>query len=426
MDKKLLRSLPIAIFAVLSCVVVLAWRHPEQLRSAGSFVPLFALALSAVLSLLTHLLIKSKETHRKARDVARLETKEREKAQQALNAAEARYHNLFDSSTDGLMFLDQYGRIAEANPAAAAMHGCERHEIAGAAFKDLIAPDLREHFDQFMRQLEQSGTATIDLVNLKKDGGSIDVAARFTKLKKVNEPRLLAILTDVSERKQAMKRHALLSRKAIAAQEEERSRLSVELHDELGQILTAIRLEMGWLQRNLPPSQEDHKVVFKNAVMLAENATSELRRICKGLRPALLDDLGIEPAMKLLVEEFTDRSNIDVSLDISADKSTSSIPPEISLCAYRIVQESLTNVRRHSKARNVAVSLRCDPKEISLSVSDDGVGFDLNNLSALQGCGVEGMKERANLVNGSIEIYSTQGEGTRIVFRASFDPLSER
>jgi len=221
----------------------------------------------------------------------------------------------------------------------------------------------------------------------------------------------------VEERNRAMERLAALSRKVLMAQEDERERLSRELHDELGQLLTALRLEMGWLQKQISGPGRTDSGVFANTVALAETATDELRRICRGLRPPLLDDLGLEPALRQLVDEFRERSDVRVRLELPAEEIE--VPPEVALCTYRILQEALTNVRRHSGAEEVSVTVAAQDSILSLGVADDGTGFDPAELGAMRGFGLEGMRERAALVDGELQIASSSGGGTRIEFRVA-------
>ena len=239
-------------------------------------------------------------------------------------------------------------------------------------------------------------------------------------------------LSEIGERqkteaalKVSYQRHALLSRKAITAQEEERHRLSVDLHDELGQILTAIRLDIDLLEKQLPRESGDGNNLLGSLVSLTEKATNELRGICKGLRPPLLDDLGLEPAVQLLVEEFKERAGISTKFELPRNETGPEISDDIALCVYRILQESLTNIRRHSKAKNVNISLVFTSTGLELSVSDDGVGFDMAELGEMRGWGLEGMQERASLVNGTVEVRSVQDRGTSIVFQVPITSLSE-
>jgi len=212
-------------------------------------------------------------------------------------------------------------------------------------------------------------------------------------------------------------RHAQLSRKILMAQEEERSRLSRELHDELGQILTALRFEMGLLGKTLASASESKSHLVDNAVKLVETSAEELRRICRGLRPPLLDDLGLEPALHMLTRDFVERTGITVDFDMDFERADDIVTPEVALATYRIMQEALNNVSRHAKTMNVSVSIFRTNDELQLSIEDHGVGFDPDALSPQDSCGIQGMRERAHLVLGTLSVSSSIGDGTSLVFR---------
>ena len=242
-------------------------------------------------------------------------------------------------------------------------------------------------------------------------------AAHDRAVREVDERRRAETALQASEA-----RHAQLAGKALMAQEEERSRLSRELHDELGQILTALRLEMGLLAKALGPLPETSRAVVDNAAGLVERSAEELRRICRGLRPPLLDDLGLEPALQTLTHEFAERTGITVHADLDGTLSDERFPPEIALATYRIMQEALNNVSRHASTHEVSVSLFRTPEELQLSVEDRGLGFSPETLSPQQSCGIEGMRERARLVAGILSVTSAPGQGTRVVFRVPITP----
>ncbi len=206
-----------------------------------------------------------------------------------------------------------------------------------------------------------------------------------------------------------------LARKILAAQEEERARISRELHDELGQQLTALRLEMGWLQKKIGLDAKSEEL-FRNGVLLVGQATEELRRMCRGLRPPALDDLGLEPAARSLLDDFRARSGcqVEARIRIAADR----LPPPLVLCAYRILQESLNNITRHAQARRVEIRLEQNAGLLELEIRDDGRGFDTRGLGSQRGWGLQGMRERATLAGGRLEVDSTPGRGTRVTFRA--------
>lgn len=376
-------------------------------------VLLFGFALSLGLAVLAHLLVRRMVLLRKARDRAMAEIQKRERAQNELEASEDRYHSVFDSATDGLVIIDS-DRIVEANPAASLMHGYSTGELAGMDVRDLISPDHLGSYDEFTRQIEAHGKARVDSLDRRRDGSTLDVQVHGTILGQEGRSRILAVITDLSERKKNEKRLAALSHKILAAQEDERSRLSRDLHDELGQMLTAIRLEMDWLQKSGPLDAEA-TAALERSTSLVEQSAQELRRICRGLRPPLLDDLGLEPAVRQLVQEFEQRTEASVELDVRLEDQGNRISRETALCTYRILQEALTNISRHSSAREVDISLMQDSASLLLSVFDDGTGFDVASLEG-KGSGITGMRERAHLVGGELGIRSIEEQGSRIEF----------
>lgn len=394
-----------------------------MLERFGAAVPVFllGLVLSLVLTGLFHLLQVRAQLFREARDRVVSEMSAREAAQEALTASEARYRSVFDSATDGLVIVNREGVILEANVAACAMHGRPPDSLHGVPFSSLLHRDHHQRWDDLVHQLEEVGASRIDARNVRSDGSAIDLEVRASPLlqgEDDREGRVLMILTDVTERIRAARRHAQLSRKVLAAQEEERGRISRELHDELGQLLTALRLEMGWLKKSIPLQSEETRSTFDACVQLVEHSAEQLRHICRGLRPPLLDDLGLEPAAQLLVDDFADRSGIEVEYHVDLDEAEEPIPAEMALCVYRILQESLTNVSRHARAHKVMISLVRRRGSLVAWIADDGQGFDVNGLGTKQACGIEGMRERAHLVQGTVEIRSGPGKGTRVMFEA--------
>lgn len=391
--------------------------------TSNLFVPLFGLLLSFGIGLLIHQLSRRMGLCRVARDQALSEVAEREKTQAALRASEARYRSVFDSATDGLLVLDHQGVIVEANRAVCLMHGHESGGLQGKPVRDLFSPAHRHLHAEVVRHTEHPGAFRLEAVNRRLDGSEFNTALHGTGVRFGKGPHLLVILTDISERKQNEERRKLLARKVLLAQEDERARVSRELHDELGQLLTALRLELGWLQKGAGGEREEGLAgALANAVDLVENAAVTLRRICRGLRPPLLDDLGLEPAARVLVEEFGALTGLETDLEIQLSEEGAGLTPEITLCTYRILQESLTNVQRHAEAGEVSVSLVSDLTHLTLSVYDSGRGFDARLLNHLKGCGLEGMRERAGLVGGALEIRSLLGQGTRVQFCAPLVP----
>jgi PAS domain S-box-containing protein len=384
-------------------------------RASDLAALLLGFGLSLGMALLTWMLLRRMQLFRAARDSALRELVERQRVEVARQASETRYQSVFDSATDGLLVLEPGGTVLEANPAAGHMHGRSPEQMRGLPVQDLIAPTWRWKFDVFRQQLEQLGRARLDSVDQRADGQTLDVEVRGTRFSQDGQECLLAILTDVSDRRRALERQAALSRKVIRAQEEERARLSRELHDELGQILTALRLELGWLEKRVgEKASGELGSELANAVALVDSATEELRRICRGLRPQLLDDLGLEPVIRQLLQEFQASADLEVELDMQLGEPETRVAPEGALCAYRILQEALTNVRRHARASRVKVQVESTESGLRVVVEDDGSGFEPESIRVGRGCGLEGMRERANLVRGKLTIESGTAAGCRV------------
>jgi PAS domain S-box-containing protein len=389
-------------------------------------LPLLGIALSVCIALLIQLLSRRMEMYRATRDRALEEMAKREKAQEQQRLSEERYRSVFNSATDGLLVIDDRDRIVEANPAASAMHGYSPDDFLGLRYTDLIEPEHRQKFVEFRRQLASSGSVRLESAHITAEGKPFAVEVHGTNFHFGGKPRVLAILTDVSERQRAAERQAMLSRKVLMAQEEERGRVSRDLHDELGQILTALHLELDMLRKRIPETDKNIVSGFGNATAMVEKAAEELRHVCRGLRPPLLDDLGVEPAIGLLVEDFRQRTGVQVDLQVELDEEQLSVPPEVSLAVYRVLQESLNNVNRHANAKEVSISLERNGKALRLSVYDDGRGFDADDAAAITGFGIAGMRERALLVNGTIDIRSEPFQGTQVVFSVPLDGQKQR
>ena len=393
-----------------------------QAGGAGSTaILLFGLLMSSGLAGMVHVLGRRLEQLRRARDRALVEIADRKRAEEALRVSEERYRSVFESATDGLLVLDEHDAILEGNPAACRMHGRQPGQLDGTPIRRLIAPESQRLYEAFKSHPDEAGVFRADAIHVRADGSRLDVEVRASNFHVGAVRRTLAILTDVTERNRALQRLGKLSRQALMAQEEERARVSRDLHDELGQLLTASRFELGWLQKHGRELSGEASGAVGRAVELVETAADELRRICKGLRPPLLDDLGLEPAAHLLAREFEDRTGLSLDFEVSLDDAPSPLSKEVSLCTYRIFQEALNNISRHSSAKSVDVTLAAQPNELLLSVYDDGQGFDISELAGARGCGIAGMRERASLVGGHVEIRSAPSQGTRVILRVPLE-----
>jgi signal transduction histidine kinase len=204
-----------------------------------------------------------------------------------------------------------------------------------------------------------------------------------------------------------------LSRRLIEAQEAERRALARELHDDFGQFLTAVRLHLQ-AARNANPKDAERSV--DDAIHLVDQGIDQVRSLALDLRPSILDDLGLMAALRWLVKRQAQRGGFRV--DVAGDVGGERLPAEIETCAFRLVQEALTNVARHASAQKVAIEVETGPRELRLLVRDDGKGFDIAAARARSalgaGLGLVSMQERATLVGGRLEIESRPGAGTTV------------
>ncbi len=201
----------------------------------------------------------------------------------------------------------------------------------------------------------------------------------------------------------------LLSQKLVQAQEEERRSISRELHDEIGQMLTALRLEVRNLEEFHMAPGPDFQNQLAEIKDLAERTMRAVRDLAMGLRPAMLDDLGLEPALQWQAREYSRHNGIPATVDIDGDLNN--LSEELRTCVYRVVQESLTNCARHARAKNVRITVHGGKSDIAVTIQDDGVGFDPCNAIS-RGIGLIGMEERVRELGGDVAVISQPNKGT--------------
>ena len=231
-----------------------------------------------------------------------------------------------------------------------------------------------------------------------------------------NLTHMTGIAEDVTSRVAAEKMRRLrdLAAHLQSAREEERKRIAREIHDELGQVLTGLKLEVGWASKHVlaePPRVHDR---LKELLMMIDGAIESVRKITSDLRPDALDS-GLVNAIRWQAGEFERRTSIPCSLELPENKET--WEGERSTAMFRILQEALTNVARHAGAKSVRVSLREEPEEVVLEVSDDGCGITEGQVTRPSSFGLLGMQERARLAGGTISVTGSAGKGTTLTTR---------
>jgi PAS domain S-box-containing protein len=349
----------------------------------------------------------------------------------ALGAVQARLQAVVDTAMDAILTVDHAQRIVLFNRAAEAMFGCRREEVLGAPLDRFIPARYREAHRAHVAEFGRSGTTrrsmggvdAPDLYGLRADGSEFPIEASISQVGEGTEKFYTVIVRDITQRKAAEERLRRqqaelreLSARVLEAREEEKALLARELHDELGQLLTALRMDLAWLRERLGAADPGLGAKVAHMAELVDRTVRSVRRISSGLRPLILDDLGLADAVRWLADDFAGHSGVRVSLDLALDGADEPARP-VANTVYRVLQESLTNVARHAQARNAWVVLREANGALHLEVEDDGRGIDPEALDRSRSLGLKGMRERVLYLGGTFEIGRAPRGGTRVLVR---------
>jgi PAS domain S-box-containing protein len=335
----------------------------------------------------------------------------------ALRDSEARLRTVIEEMPVMFNALDDDGVIVFWNREAERISGYSKDEVVGnPRFFEIAYPD-KAYRESMVEEWRCRGNAYRDWewVMTCKDGAQRVIAwSNASARTRIPGWAAWGVGIDVTRRREAEARMETLSRRVLAVQEEERRAVSLELHDAIGQALTAIKLNLEGLLRR--PDAARAPAALEDSIALVEGAIGEVRSLAYALRPQILDDMGLAHALGWLAERTRDRSGLAVTADVAVPEPA--VDATISAACFRIAQEALTNVVRHSSATQVHVSLAADASALVLTIQDDGHGFDIGAVQVRarrgDGLGVPGMEERARLAGGRLEIQATAGSGTRI------------
>lgn len=316
-------------------------------------------------------------------------------------------------------------------PVGSATRGEQAVELCGQVCPDLVLMDIQlagamDGIAAAQRIRDQFALPVVFLTAFTAD--DVLARAKLTEpfgyiLKPFSERELRTVLAmalykhEAEARLQNTTRQLkALSRRVLEAQEQERRRVAIELHDELGQSLTAIKINLQLSERFKDKSPTDLNL---ESIRIVEDALHQVRRLATGLRPSMLDDLGLAPALRWMADQTAQR--VGLKVDFVHEQVQSRLAPEIETACFRIVQEALTNITRHAQASRVEIRLSREGDDMLLTVQDNGQGFDLPSMRqrALAGSslGVLGMQERATLIGGALEIDSAPGRGSSVQLR---------
>lgn len=331
------------------------------------------------------------------------------------------------SAMDAIVTIDSERRVVVFNPAAQSMFGYSEEQIRGKPLDTLIPPRFRAAHDHNVAAFSKSGInarmkdTRMDIIGLRADGTEFPIESTIAQVTIEGKTMFTAILRDIGERRRAegelRESHHQLRELASSLQnirEEERTSIARELHDELGQQLLRLRMDLSWLSgrlRDLSPVLQEKVAEMK---IFVAGTVDTLRRVTTRLRPPLLDELGLAEAAQWQLDDFAGQTGIEVASTIAIDSGA--LDERTSINAFRILQESLTNVTRHADATRVDVSLVTTDEGLTLEIRDNGRGKDFGDKPEL-GHGLVGIRERTLMLGGRMEISTAPGEGFSISIR---------
>lgn len=375
------------------------------------------------------------------------EIAQRKEAEKKLRVSEERYRHIYHKTPIMLHSIDTRGRIIRVSDHWVEVMGFGRNEVIGQHLTDFFTPESKKYaLSKIFPEFFKTGFfKDVPYTYIKKNGGKIDILLSCYGVRDETGKvvRSLAVSVDVTEKNRAQKDLEIateklsrysqdlekqvsrrtaqlekaqaslknLSKNIIASQEREKEQVARELHDHLGQVLTALRIDTVWLKNHLAGPCADAADRAEKMSALIENTIQDVRDMSYRLRPRVLDDLGLTDALESLVSDFEKRSNVSC---VFRQDSIPEIDKTLATALYRIGQEAVTNAIRHADATAIIVELREDDHGLVLTVDDNGIGFDPAKNTGQAGFGLEGMMERAGLAGGWLDIASTPGRGTRI------------
>jgi PAS domain S-box-containing protein len=378
--------------------------------------------------------------------------------------------SLFEALPDAVLVADDGGRYVAANPAACKLVGYNAAQLVNLSLWQLTPEGDRELGWQLWQQFLAAGRASGEYSLRRGDGTTIEV--EFQAVAHVQPGYHLSVLRDVTERKRAERelnelvrqlqdteealnqsRHELewrvtdrtaalqiemqahrrayesanqasvqlraLNQRLITAEEQERRRLSRELHDSAGQLAVALQISLSMIHKNLPAEQEKMRADLDEVLQICDRLYEELRAVSHALRPPEIEELGLNETLRMYCQEFSRLMRLPVHYE---GDDLAGLPYDVSITFYRFLQEALTNIVKHAQATTVRVQLYNSRKgQISLAVEDDGVGMSMSSSSAASldkpGIGLLGMQERLQLLGGELDVQTWPGRGTRLTAR---------
>ena len=353
---------------------------------------------------------------------------ERHRSEQALKRSEERYRRIVDTAYEGIWMIDDTNTIVFVNQRMAEMLGYSVDEMLGRSARNFTESEPSEEQNDRMRRRRTGVTEQFDFRFRRKDGSELWGIVSTTPVWNEGGGKFggsLGMVTDITERKRAeqeLRRNneqiRELAGRLITAQEEERRRISRELHDDIVQKVASLAIRISLIKQRVPASMDFIAVEIANLQRRVSELAEDIRQLSHQLHPALLEHAGLSVALQTFTAEFSRLEGVKVKL--TAPQGTEIVPKNVALCAYRVVQESLRNVAKHSAAKTAEVVLAIMGNDLQVSIRDQGRGFDVESGRG-RGMGMVSIEERVRLCRGSVQVTSKLNCGTTLTARI---PLS--
>jgi len=349
-----------------------------------------------------------------------------ELAKAALRESEQKYSTLVEDALIGV-YIIQEGKIVFANDKFAAIYGYPKNDLVGMDSLNLVHPEDRAGVMELRenRLKGKKAPSEYEIRGLKKTGQSIWVMRSYSLINFNGKPAIAGIVADMTKRRRAEealrksdKELRILSSQLLSAEEKERKRIASELHDGIGQALSAVKFSIENALAGLRKASRPADLkLLQNVIPLIQKTIAEVRRIVKDLRPSMLDDLGILATINWVCREFQNvYSQIRIEKKIQIEETDISMP--LKTVIYRVLQEALNNAAKHSRADTIHLAIQKKLSGIKLVIKDNGQGFDVEKALSLgpseRGFGLASMRERVELSGGEFELGSISGQGTMI------------
>ncbi|UCC17786.1 MAG: PAS domain S-box protein, partial [Dehalococcoidales bacterium] len=340
----------------------------------------------------------------------------------ALLESEQSYRALFESAYDAIWVHDMDGTILTANEALSVLCGYPLNELVGMNVKQFIGNESDIKLAREVKKKLLSGgriDAPYEMNLVRKDGTKLITIITTNLVNVENDLKAFQnTARDFTNEKRMEENLRFYLQQITRAQEEERKRIARELHDDTAQLLLSLSRQLDNFIRNEDNYSQEQIAFLKDIQEQVNKGVQSVHRYAQDLRPSLIDDLGLMAALRSLVKRAQEYNEINISLKVTGKERR--LPSEVEMLLYRVIQEALNNVWKHSRATESHIGIRFSEKKVDVSISDNGIGFEfsetIDDLAHTGKLGLIGMQERAKLLGATLSFDSSPGKGTRVLF----------